>query len=152
MTVHSNFSQLVVFLCETLPKRKTSRHRSLFGNFGRRQILIILKYHEISGESWSGGRKFISGTLPSMNLRLCFHFVPTIAAGTFKPAQKKASTIDVTFLAMSYMIKGFQLNPQLFKARSFHFTCKICQAAGGLQQAWSFQHSLTPAHPLPHGH
>ena len=90
MTVHSNFSQLVVFLCETLPKRKTSSHRSLFGNFGRSQILIILKYHEISGESWSGGRKFISGTLPSMNLRLCFHFVPTIAAGTFKPVPKKS--------------------------------------------------------------
>ena len=36
--------------------------------------------------------------------------------------KKKASTIDVTFLAISYMIKGFQLNRQLFKARSFHFT------------------------------
>ena len=121
--------------------RNASQNVKLLGivrfsvNFGRRQILIILKYHEISGESWSGGRKFISGTLPSMNLRLCFHFVPTIAAGTFKPAQKKASTIDVTFLAMSYMIKGFQLNRQLFKARSFHFTCNFCQAAGGLQQA-----------------
>ncbi len=59
-----------------------------------------------------------------------FPFFPLLRLGQKKPQKHP---IDVTFLTVYQKLKSSIAN----------------KAAGGLQQAWSFQHSLTPAHPLP---